>query len=236
MLKQTFFLIFVLLSGSLTTGCATQADIDRVDAQIGHLTTEMRTVNQVLKSIRRDLDLQIKYRGSRWKGSSRLPPNSSDTWVLIDTRALSLSVRKGNKVLKRFDNIAIGTKGSGYKKQRGDSKTPVGEFRIGWTNPKSRFHYFFGLDYPSLDYARRGLRAGKIDNKTFKRIEHALASGTTPPQRTPLGGMIGIHGIGGADPYIHKRMNWTQGCIAMTDQQIDQLKRWVGKGTRVVIR
>ena len=59
--------------------------------------------------------------------------------------------------------------------------------------------------------------------------------GQTPPQNTALGGYIGIHGLGNRDPAIHKKMNWTDGCIALTDEQIEQLAQWIDVGTRVVI-
>lgn len=50
-----------------------------------------------------------------------------------------------------------------------------------------------------------------------------------------IGGQIGIHGLGAGDKEIHKVFNWTHGCIALTNEQIDQLTRWVGKGTVVKV-
>jgi L,D-peptidoglycan transpeptidase YkuD (ErfK/YbiS/YcfS/YnhG family) len=57
-----------------------------------------------------------------------------------------------------------------------------------------------------------------------------------PPQNTILGGAIGIHGIGNGDPEIHKRFHWTEGCVAVTNEQIERLAELVDIGTRVVIR
>ena len=57
-----------------------------------------------------------------------------------------------------------------------------------------------------------------------------------PPQQTALGGHIGIHGIGAGDPRIHEDFNWTSGCIALTNAQIDDLAGWVRLGMRVVVR
>jgi lipoprotein-anchoring transpeptidase ErfK/SrfK len=57
-----------------------------------------------------------------------------------------------------------------------------------------------------------------------------------PPQHTPLGGYIGIHGIGNGDTQIHETVNWTNGCVALTNQQIDDLETWVYIGMRVAIR
>ena len=57
--------------------------------------------------------------------------------------------------------------------------------------------------------------------------------GVDPP--TTLGGLIGIHGIGKGDPRVHRDFNWTFGCVALTNEQIDQLRPWVRLGTRVVL-
>jgi len=51
-----------------------------------------------------------------------------------------------------------------------------------------------------------------------------------------LGGGIGIHGIGRGDLDIHRQYNWTNGCVALDNDQITDLARWIGVGTRVVIR
>ena len=58
----------------------------------------------------------------------------------------------------------------------------------------------------------------------------------TPPQNTPLGGQIGIHGLGHANEKIHQVFDWTHGCIALTNPQIDQLSQWVDTGTVVKIK
>lgn len=159
-----------------------------------------------------------------------------ERWVLIDTRSKTLVVMEGNRPIEIFPKIALGTSGAGVKFVRGDNKTPVGTFRVGWINDNSRFNRFFGLTYPNLDYAERGYRTGLIDAPTYWAIRAALAAGQTPPQNTPLGGAIGIHGVGRGDPVIHANFNWTSGCVALNNYQIERLARWVNVGTRVVIR
>ncbi|MCP5245074.1 MAG: L,D-transpeptidase, partial [Burkholderiales bacterium] len=47
---------------------------------------------------------------------------------------------------------------------------------------------------------------------------------------------IGIHGIGRGDPEIHDQFHWTNGCIALTNEQIDQLGKWLKPGVMVKIR
>jgi murein L,D-transpeptidase YafK len=160
----------------------------------------------------------------------------SDPWVLVDTKKDRLAIMQGNRPVEVFYHVAIGTAGAGVKQQRGDNITPVGVFRIGWINRNSRFKTFFGLDYPNLDYATRAYRAGLIDRLDYDSIRYALDMGLTPPQDTPLGGSIGIHGIGAGNPLLHATYNWTSGCIALDNQQIDRLAQWVDVGTTVEIR
>lgn len=170
------------------------------------------------------------------------PPETSLTtsrepWVLIDTKTDTLSIMQGQQPVRVFPRIAVGRSGVGLKVRRGDNKTPLGVFRVGWFNDQSRFKTFIGLDYPNLDYAERALREHRIDWLTYEQVRAAWANGHTPPQNTLLGGQIGIHGVGIEFPRIHNAgINWTNGCIALDNQQIAVLRSWVKKGTRVEIR
>ena len=159
-----------------------------------------------------------------------------DTWILVDTRKMALSVLEGNKVRRTYNGIAIGRAGTTTDKKQGDNKTPLGEFRLVRIAPKTPFHRFFGIDYPTVAHAERALQAGTISLQHYIAILRAIQAQDIPPQETPLGGYIGIHGIGVGEAAIHKRFNWTQGCIALTNQQIDDLSKWVYIGMRVVIR
>lgn len=169
-------------------------------------------------------------------GESVMASLPAEPWLLVDTQAETLSVLRGDDLVAQFDNIAFGSSGAGLKHRRGDRVTPVGVFRVGWVNPNSRFTFFVGLDYPNLAYAEQALRENRIDKTTYERIRGALLTGRSPPQDTVLGGDIGIHGIGAGDPFIHDNFNWTNGCIALDNQQIQRLAPWVQKGTRVEIR
>lgn len=160
----------------------------------------------------------------------------AEPWLLVDTQAETLSVMRGDETVERFDNIAFGSSGAGIKERRGDGVTPLGVFRVGWINPKSRFNFFIGLDYPNLAYAEQALREKRIEKITYERIRQALLAGHSPPQDTVLGGQIGIHGIGAGSLAIHHNFNWTMGCIALDNQQIERLAPWIQKGIRVEIR
>ncbi|MDD4913803.1 MAG: L,D-transpeptidase [Methylococcales bacterium] len=159
-----------------------------------------------------------------------------DVWLLVDTKNLSMEVKKGDKTVAVLNNIAIGRSGAGKKHHRGDDITPLGNFRIGWVNRSSSFRTFYGLTYPDIEHADNALKQGKIDTDTYDSIARAHMFGQVPPQDTDLGGQIGIHGLGSASLSIHKSMNWTHGCIALTNDQIDQLSQWVEKGTLVTVK
>ena len=157
-------------------------------------------------------------------------------WVLVDTSTLKLFVMRGDEVVAAFDNISIGSNGTTREKHVADERTPLGDYRIREIRDSDRFHRFLALDYPTLADAERALADGRIDGALFERVRSAWQRGETPPQDTPLGGHLGLHGIGEGSPEIHADFNWTNGCIALTNKQIDALVEQVTVGTRVLIR
>jgi murein L,D-transpeptidase YafK len=158
-------------------------------------------------------------------------------WVLVDTESLTLTVFSSeNHVLARFHNIAIGSGGAADLHRRGDETTPRGTFHIIWIDRHSRFGTFYGLDYPSAHIAWSAYVEGKITSEEFDAIIRALRQNRLPPEDTPLGGQLGIHGLGVGDPKVQQAVNWTSGCVAVTNRQIRQLARWMHVGTKVVIR
>lgn len=174
-----------------------------------------------------------------WFGLSVMPNSvwaDNGIWIDVDTNAHTLSVMQGDTIQAVFKNVAIGRYGTTWSKMTKDDKTPLGRFRVGWINEKSRYYRFFGLNYPNLDTAKRALDENRITEETWLSILEAKIMGKTPPQNTPLGGHIGIHGIGRGDQEIHHKYNWTNGCIALTNEQIDQLGKWIKPGILVNIR
>ena len=161
---------------------------------------------------------------------------SADPEILIDTGSASLSVMEDGKQLLRLEQVAIGRFGATDTKQRGDGKTPIGKYRIGWIKKDSQFHRFIGIDYPAPADAKRGLSQGIIDKQTHDRIMTAHRKHKVPPQNTKMGGFLGIHALGQADLAVHRSYNWTRGCIATTNEQMDELLPWIEKGMRVEIR
>lgn len=158
--------------------------------------------------------------------------------IEVSKSARELKVMQGDRVIKRF-HVAYGKGGSGAKRRFGDNKTPDGIYRIVGFRSDSRFFYFMQLDYPNLLDAWHGYRDDLIDAGQFRAIAAAYQSGSAPPQNTALGGFIGIHGIGELTDRkldIHAANNWTEGCIALTNLEVSELREYVTLGTRVVIR
>lgn len=148
-----------------------------------------------------------------------------------------LLVKNGTKIEKSFP-IASGRGGKGDKKQLGDHKTPVGIYRIIERKDSEKFHIFLRLNYPNIKDAFWGLKNRVITRSEFDAIVEAYKTGNVPPQDTALGGSVGIHGIGAenADTLdVHAVSNWTEGCVALTNKQLEELLRYVDIGTKVVI-
>lgn len=164
------------------------------------------------------------------------PPGQDEVWVLLNPQEQRLQVMSGARATVLYNNVSWGRGGVGVKQRAGDNVTPVGEFRVLWINENSKYELFFGFDYPNPLYAKLGLLRGDITLGQYGRILEASRDGKVPLQNTPLGGALGIHGLGAADGAIHHIANWTEGCIALDNHQIAHLSQYVKLGTRVVIR
>jgi murein L,D-transpeptidase YafK len=161
---------------------------------------------------------------------------AEEIWLLVDTSALTLTVMRGERTLHTYDNIAIGSNGPTREKRVKDETTPLGEFRINVVRSSQRFHRFLGIDYPNMDDVRRAIKEDRISYLEYQALVIAWLRGEEPPQNTSLGGYLGIHGLGSGDPELHQQINWTDGCVALTNEEIEELAERVTIGTRVSIR
>ncbi|HVO30912.1 MAG TPA: L,D-transpeptidase family protein [bacterium] len=147
--------------------------------------------------------------------------------VRIRKKERILELRDGDVVLKTC-SIALGHSPEGPKTIEGDMHTPEGRYFICYRNEQSQFHLFLGLSYPNAADAEAGRKAGTIDAATAKRIAAAEKAGEKPDWYTRLGGAVGIHGGGtGSD--------WTWGCIALDEADVDELWAACPEGTPVEI-
>jgi murein L,D-transpeptidase YafK len=144
-------------------------------------------------------------------------PASTD--AKVDRIVLKKSERKlilmtGETMVKSY-NVSLGRNPVGPKKQEGDDKTPEGLYIIDQHNPRSSFHLSLHISYPSADDRERAQR-----------------NGVRP------GGNIMIHGIKNGMGWIgssHLLVDWTRGCIAVTNEEIEEIYDLVSDGTPIEI-
>jgi len=157
--------------------------------------------------------------------SLKLPLINPKIIVFKSRRRLMLY---SNNKLVRVYRIGLGTDPVNDKVREGDRRTPEGEFYIFTKNEHSAFYLSLGLSYPNKEDAERGLRDRLITRAQYKGIVDAMNRKVAPPQNTPLGGQIYIHGNG-------SQRDWTWGCVALDDANIRELFDAVPIGTPVVI-
>lgn len=137
-------------------------------------------------------------------------------------------VYAGKRLIKAYP-AALGLDPIEDKQKRDDYRTPEGEFYLCERNPNSRFFRSLRLSYPNAEDAARGLRQGLIDRRTHNRIVGAIRRRVTPPQDTRLGSDIMLHGGGIGH-------NWTWGCVALEDKNIEELFKFLKIGTQITVR
>ncbi|MFN7161668.1 MAG: murein L,D-transpeptidase family protein [Fimbriimonadales bacterium] len=147
--------------------------------------------------------------------------------VRIEKRARKLILLEQGKPIAEFP-IALSRAATGDKVREGDRKTPEGDYYVCEKHPSRRFYLFLGLSYPALKDAARGKAQGLINDGQYQAIQRAVRSGVCPPWDTPLGGAIGIHG-GGVE------RDWTLGCVALRDADVELLYQLLPIGTPVHI-
>ena len=131
------------------------------------------------------------------------------TYVVVNKSQRRMMLLHHNRVLEDY-RIKLGFAPVGHKAFEGDGRTPEGLYRIDRRNPNSRFHLSVGIDYPNA-----------------RDIETARAMGKSP------GGDIFIHGQ--KDPRQKEKNDWTWGCIAVTNKEIEDVYAMVRDGTPILI-
>ena len=144
-----------------------------------------------------------------------LPAGTLIDRIVVEKSARKLSILREGKPLKSY-RVALGRNPIGPKQQEGDRKTPEGVYTIDYRNPNSDYHLALHVSYPSSEdnarAAARGVNAG------FDIMIHGVRNGL---------GWIGA---------FHRRNDWTAGCIALTDAEIEELWRVTPDGTEVEIK
>jgi len=144
-----------------------------------------------------------------------MPTGTTIDRILVEKSARLLSIFRDGQKLKSY-RVALGRNPVGSKEQEGDMKTPEGVYTIDSRNPQSAFHLALHVSYPSDEDNARAAQRGV--NPGFDIMIHGIQNG---------GGWIGA---------FHRWHDWTAGCIAMTDEEIEELWRVTSDGTPIEIR
>lgn len=134
-------------------------------------------------------------------------------YLLVDKSERLLIAYRSGQPIRAYRGIQFGDEPQGHKRFQGDERTPEGRYTIDWRNPQSRFHLSLRISYP---------------NATDRA--YAAQYGRSP------GGDIFIHGQPNQMPMGRMPGDWTDGCIALSNAQIEELWQLVPNGTVIDIR
>jgi murein L,D-transpeptidase YafK len=135
--------------------------------------------------------------------------------IVIEKKKRTLTLMDGARILKTY-KVALGGQPVGAKDRLGDHKTPEGIYSVDAKNPNSQFYKALHISYPN-----------QADRVNARKL------GVNP------GGDVEIHGLGAKWGWIgakHRLTDWTDGCIALTNEEIDEIYPLVKVGTLVEIR
>jgi len=155
----------------------------------------------------------------------RMPPSAR---IVVLKSKRELQVVQGESILRRY-RVGLGLEPVMPKVEKGDFATPEGNYYVCSKNSNSKWGLSIGVSYPNPNDAERGLDAKLISNEDHDRIITSFVNRTAPPMNTPLGGLIMIHGQSSS-------WDWTDGCVALNSQDIEELFDAVPIGTPVEIR
>jgi len=144
----------------------------------------------------------------------RLPKQAKVDMILIEKNKRKMHVLSNGKMLNTY-TISLGFRPKSKKQFEGDGKTPEGKYLIISKNANSIAHKSFGISYPNAD-----------DCKSAAKY------------RKPVGGNIMIHGLMNRFWYwgkFHRFIDWTGGCIALTNNEMDDLFKHVDVGCKIEI-
>jgi murein L,D-transpeptidase YafK len=153
---------------------------------------------------------------STWaqKNDARLPQGTAADRILIEKAKRALTLFEKNEPLKTYQ-VALGREPVGAKRREGDGRTPEGTYVIAGRKSDSAFHRALRISYPSEADLARARAAGE-----------------------PPGGDIMIHGLKNGLGWLgrlHTSSDWTEGCIAVTNEEIEEIWDAVPDGTPVEI-
>lgn len=151
----------------------------------------------------------------------------SKTSIKVYKKRRIMELYGDGELIGRF-KIGLGRSPEGDKEKEGDNRTPEGSYYICYKNSQTKYSYFIGISYPNIKDAENGLNRGVINQATYNKIKKAIDNNQQPLWNTPLGGAVGIHGGG-------TKYDWTYGCIALSNEDLDILKQYTPMKTPIDI-
>lgn len=159
----------------------------------------------------------------------------SNVWIRVSKEERHLYLYRGPELVEVV-KADVGYNAFSDKERRGSEvlrdhwRTPEGTFYVIRKNPDSQFYKALVLNYPTVRDAERGVEQGLISQEEYAAISRAQKQFRLPPMNTDLGGWIEIHGDG-----TGSAITWTQGCVAVSNQDMNELWPTVRVGTPVLI-
>ena len=144
-----------------------------------------------------------------------VPPEQRANAILVEKQARRLTLLRDGARLKTYA-VSLGGDPIGHKQQEGDSRTPEGRYVIDFKNERSRFHLSMRVSYPNSDDRESARKRG-----------------------VPAGSDIMIHGLPNGMGFIGRlalARDWTDGCIAVTNSEVEEIWSMVEVGTPIEIR
>lgn len=157
--------------------------------------------------------------------------------IVVNRSSYRVQIYSGNVFIKSYKAV-FGKNMNKIKTSGDDLVTPIGEYKVCSIDTLHKYHKFFQLSYPNEDDAAEALKRGYINQDEFEVIMISSKKNECPPPETRLGSDIGIHGIGEFDlifrnlPFV---FNWTNGSVAISNRNIDELASIIRIGTPVKI-
>jgi len=160
-----------------------------------------------------------------------------DAKIIVDRKNFRLELYSGKVLVKTYKAV-FGKNNSLVKTSKDDKVTPLGDYKICRMDTAVKYHKFLRLNYPNPSDAAEGLTRGYLTKDEFDAVILTHKLNECTPKETHLGSEIGIHGIGTYDVIFRNlpfSFNWTNGSIAVSNQNVDELYKVLKVGTPVSI-
>ncbi|MHB8905236.1 MAG: L,D-transpeptidase family protein [Melioribacteraceae bacterium] len=164
-------------------------------------------------------------------------PKLNDVRLVVDRKNYRIELYSEKVLIKTYKAV-FGKNSGTLKTSATDNVTPIGEYKICAIDTVSKYHKFLHLNYPNERDAAEAFKQKYIFENELNAILLSAKNKECPPKETSLGSDVGIHGIGKYN-VIFKNLpftfNWTNGSIAVSNENIDELYSVIKVGTPVKI-